>query len=76
MKQGKMIGYLSQSTIDYYQSVFKTLHFVQNGAILQMKEKLQRLRLLLTFDDAKTTRRCLELMELWEENNKQKLPAF
>ncbi|MBQ0907651.1 transcription-repair coupling factor [Flavobacterium sp. F-328] len=70
LKQGKMIGYfVSDQQSDYYQSkrFMQVVNFVQkNSAICRMKEKQTPagLRLLLTFDDAKTTRKCLELMEM------------
>ncbi len=70
LKQGKMIGYfVSDQQSDFYQSnrFNKVLDFVQKHPNLcKMKEKQTPagLRLLLTFDNAKTTRRCLELMEM------------
>ena len=70
MKQGKMIGYfVSDQQSDFYQSnrFHKVLQFVQKHASLcKMKEKqtANGLRLLLTFDNVKSTRRALELMEL------------
>ena len=70
MKQGKMIGYfVSDQQSDYYQSnrFHQVLLFVQkHSSICKMKEKqtLAGLRLLLTFDNVKSTRRALELMEL------------
>ncbi|RTY92713.1 transcription-repair coupling factor [Flavobacterium sp. RSP46] len=70
MKQGKMIGYfISDQQSDYYQSkrFNQVLLFVQkNSSICKMKEKQTPagLRLLLTFDNVKNTRRALELMEL------------
>ncbi|RTY81992.1 transcription-repair coupling factor [Flavobacterium sp. ZB4P23] len=70
MKQGKMIGYfISDQQSDYYQSkrFNQALLFVQkNSSICKMKEKQTPagLRLLLTFDNVKNTRRALELMEL------------
>ncbi len=70
MKQGKMIGYfVSDQQSDFYQSnrFHKVLQFVQKHASLcKMKEKQtpNGLRLLLTFDNVKSTRRALELMEL------------
>ncbi|RTZ09083.1 transcription-repair coupling factor [Flavobacterium sp. GSP6] len=70
MKQGKMIGYfISDQQSDYYQSkrFNQVLLFVQkNSSICKMKEKQTPagLRLLLTFDNVKYTRRALELMEL------------
>ncbi|MFA9192501.1 transcription-repair coupling factor [Flavobacterium sp. FZUC8N2.13] len=70
MKQGKMIGYfVSDQQSDFYQSnrFHKVLQFVQkHSSICKMKEKqtANGLRLLLTFDNVKSTRRALELMEL------------
>ena len=70
MKQGKMICYfVSDQQSDYYQSkrFRKVLDFVQKRTdICKMKEKQtpNGLRLLLTFDDAKTTRKALEMMKL------------
>ncbi|TDE31613.1 transcription-repair coupling factor [Flavobacterium ranwuense] len=70
MKQGKMIGYfVSDQQSDYYQSnrFHQVLQFVQtHSSICKMKEKQtpNGLRLLLTFDNVKSTRRALELMEL------------
>lgn len=70
MKQGKMIGYfVSDQQSDFYQSnrFHKVLQFVQKQPTLcKMKEKqtANGLRLLLTFDNVKSTRRALELMEM------------
>ncbi len=70
MKKGKMIGYfVADQNSDYYTSkrFQQMLQFVQkNSAICVMKEKQTPagLRLLLTFDNVKTTRRALELMEM------------
>ena len=70
MKQGKMIGYfVSDQQSDYYQSnrFHQVLLFVQkHSSICKMKEKQTPagLRLLLTFDNVKSTRKALELMEL------------
>ena len=70
MKQGKMIGYfVSDQQSDFYQSnrFHKVLEFVQkHSSICKMKEKqtANGLRLLLTFDNVKSTRRALELMEM------------
>ncbi len=70
MKQGKMIGYfVSNQQSDYYQSArfHKVLQFVQKQSTLcKMKEKQtpNGLRLLITFDNVKSTRRALELMEM------------
>ena len=70
MKKGKMIGYfVADQQSDYYSSkrFHQIIQFVQkNSAICVMKEKQTPagLRLLLTFDNVKSTRRALELMEL------------
>jgi transcription-repair coupling factor (superfamily II helicase) len=70
MKKGKMIGYfISDQQSDFYTTkrFHQVIHFVQkNSAICVMKEKQTPagLRLLLTFDNVKTTRRALELMEM------------
>jgi transcription-repair coupling factor (superfamily II helicase) len=70
MKKGKMICYfVSDQQSDFYQSnrFRDILLFVQkNTSICKMKEKqtTNGLRLLLTFDHAKTTRNALELMEM------------
>jgi transcription-repair coupling factor (superfamily II helicase) len=70
MKKGKMIGYFvaDQNSAFYTSKRFQQmLQFVQkNSAICVMKEKQTPagLRLLLTFDNVKTTRRALELMEM------------
>jgi len=73
MKKGKMIGYfVSDQQSDYYQSskFRKVLQFVQKYSNLcQMKEKQtpNGLRLLLTFENVKSTKRALELMEMLGE---------
>ncbi|MCV9927996.1 transcription-repair coupling factor [Flavobacterium sp. LS1R49] len=73
MKKGKMIGYfVSDQQSDYYQSkrFHKIIKFVQTHSNLcQMKEKQtpNGLRLLLTFENVKSTKRALELMELLGE---------
>jgi transcription-repair coupling factor (superfamily II helicase) len=70
MKQGKMIGYfVGDQQSDYYQSsrFHKVLQFVQqNGNLCKMKEKETKsgLRLLLTFENVKSIKIALELMEL------------
>jgi transcription-repair coupling factor (superfamily II helicase) len=70
MKKGKMIGYfVADQNSDFYTSkrFQQVIQFVQkNSAICVMKEKQTPagLRLLLTFDNVKTTRRALELMEM------------
>jgi transcription-repair coupling factor (superfamily II helicase) len=68
MKKGKMIGYfVADQQSDFYTSkrFHQVIEFVQkNSSICVMKEKQTPagLRLLLTFDNVKTTRRALELM--------------
>ena len=70
MKKGKMIGYfVADQNSDFYTSkrFHQVIQFVQkNSNICVMKEKQTPagLRLLLTFDNVKTTRRALELMEM------------
>lgn len=70
MKQGKMIGYfVGDQQSDYYQSsrFHKVLQFVQhNGNLCKMKEKETKsgLRLLLTFENVKSIKKALELMEM------------
>ena len=73
MKKGKMIGYfVADQNSDYYTSkrFHQMIQFVQkHNSICIMKEKQTPagLRLLLTFDNVKTTRRALELMEMLEK---------
>jgi transcription-repair coupling factor (superfamily II helicase) len=73
MKKGKMIGYfVSDQQSDYYQSkrFHKMIKFVTTHSnICQMKEKQtpNGLRLLLTFENVKSTKRALELMEMLGE---------
>ena len=70
LKQGKMVCYFigdQQST--YYQSArfHKVLQFVQqNSNLCKMKEKETKngLRLLLTFENVKSVKKGLELMEM------------
>ncbi|MBX9807785.1 MAG: transcription-repair coupling factor [Flavobacteriaceae bacterium] len=70
MKKGKMIGYfVADQNSNFYTSkrFHQVIQFVQkNSSICVMKEKQTPagLRLLLTFDNVKTTRRALELMEM------------
>jgi transcription-repair coupling factor (superfamily II helicase) len=70
MKKGKMIGYfVSDQQSDYYHSskFRKVLQFVQKqSSLCTMKEKQtpNGLRLLLTFENVKSTKRALELMEM------------
>ena len=71
MKQGKMICYfLSDQQSDFYNSsrFQKILIFVQkHGNLCKMKEKQtpNGLRLLLTFENAKSVNKCLEFMEMF-----------
>jgi len=73
MKKGKMIGYfVSDQQSDYYQSkrFQKMIKFVTTHSNLcTMKEKQtpNGLRLLLTFENVKSTKRALELMEMLGE---------
>lgn len=73
LKQGKMIGYfVSDQQSDYYQSskFRNVLQFIQKHSNLcKMKEKqtVNGLRLLLTFENVRSIKRALELMELFEE---------
>ena len=70
LKQGKMVGYfVSDQQSEYYQSAkfMKVLQFVQqNGNLCKMKEKETKngLRLLLTFENVKSIKRALELIEM------------
>ena len=70
MKQGKMIAYfVSDHQSAYYQSkeFTKVLQFVQTNpklGRLKEKETTKGLKLLLTFDNVKSVRRALELMEM------------
>nr|WP_306349581.1 transcription-repair coupling factor [Flavobacterium sp. '19STA2R22 D10 B1'] len=70
LKQGKMVGYfVSNQQSDYYQSnqFHRVLQFVQKqGNLCKMKEKETKngLRLLLTFENVRSIKRALELMEL------------
>ena len=69
-----MIGYfVSDQQSDYYQSKRFTsvMNFVQKqSSICKIKEKETKtgLKLLLTFDNVKSTRRALELMKLLGDN--------
>ncbi len=71
MKQGKMIAYfVSDQQSEYYQSpqFTKVLQFVQkNPGIGKMKEKTTPggLRLLITFENVKSVRRALEIMQMF-----------
>ncbi|MFQ3174368.1 MAG: transcription-repair coupling factor (superfamily II helicase), partial [Flavobacterium sp.] len=68
MKQGKMIGYfVADQQSDYYKSkrFMAVMQFVQkHSSICKIKEKETKngLRLLLTFENVKSTRKALELM--------------
>jgi transcription-repair coupling factor (superfamily II helicase) len=70
MKQGKMICYfVSDQQSDYYQSnrFHQVLQLVQKQpALCKMKEKQtpNGLRLLLTFENVKSIKKALELMEM------------
>ena len=70
LKQGKMVAYfVSDQQSAYYTSnqFHKVLQFVQrNGNLCKMKEKETKngLRLLLTFENVKSVKRALELMEM------------
>lgn len=70
IKQGKMVGYfVGDQQSDYYQSgaFHKVLQFVQRHPNLtKMKEKQTKngLRLLLTFENVKTVKKALELLEM------------
>jgi transcription-repair coupling factor (superfamily II helicase) len=69
MKQGKMICYfVSDQQSDFYTSPYfhQILQFVQkNTSLCKMKEKQtpNGLRLLLTFENVKSIRKALEMME-------------
>lgn len=70
LKQGKMVGYfVGDQQSDYYQSgsFRKVLQFVQKYQTLaKMKEKQTKngLRLLLTFENVKSLKKALELLEM------------
>lgn len=70
LKQSKMVAYfVSDQQSEYYTSnqFHKVLQFVQrNGNLCKMKEKETKngLRLLLTFENVKSVRKALELMEM------------
>ncbi|WP_370033073.1 transcription-repair coupling factor [Flavobacterium sp. 28YEA47A] len=70
LKQGKMVAYfVSDQQSEYYTSnqFHKVLQFVQrNGNLCKMKEKETKngLRLLLTFENVKSVKKALELMEM------------
>ena len=70
LKQGKMVGYfVANQQSDFYQSArfHNVLRFVQQqGNLCKMKEKETKngLRLLLTFENVKSIKRALELMEM------------
>ncbi|HRB71249.1 transcription-repair coupling factor [Flavobacterium sp. WV_118_3] len=74
LKQGKMVGYfVADQQSDFYQSnrFHKVLRFVQQqGNLCKMKEKETKngLRLLLTFENVKSIKRALELMEMMHQN--------
>nr|WP_235819366.1 transcription-repair coupling factor [Flavobacterium oreochromis] len=70
LKQSKMVCYfVSDQQSDYYQSsrFHKVLQFVQqNSNLCKMKEKETKngLRLLLTFENVKSIKKALELIEM------------
>ena len=70
LKQGQMICYfIGDQQSEYYQSsrFHKVLQFVQqNSNLCKMKEKETKngLRLLLTFDNVKSVKKALELIEM------------
>jgi transcription-repair coupling factor (superfamily II helicase) len=70
LKQGKMVGYfVGDQQSDYYQSgAFRmVLKFVQQfPTVSKMKEKETKngLRLLLTFENVKSLKKALELLEM------------
>lgn len=70
LKQGKMVAYfVSDQQSEYYTSnqFHKVLQFVQkNGNLCKMKEKETKngLRLLLTFENVKSIKKALELIEM------------
>ena len=70
MKQGKMIAYfVSDHKSAYYQSneFTKIIDFyTKNPKLARLKEKEtpKGLKLLLTFDNVKSVRRALELMQM------------
>jgi transcription-repair coupling factor (superfamily II helicase) len=70
LKQGKMVGYfVGDQQSDYYQSpaFYKVLQFVQkHPSLSKMKEKQTKngLRLLLTFENVKTVKKALDLLEM------------
>ncbi len=76
MKQGKMICYfVSDQQSDYYQSerFMQVLQFVQKQPQLcKMKEKqtVNGLRLLLTFENVKSIKKALEMIEMVIFENK------
>lgn len=73
LKQNKMVAYfISDQQSTYYQSAKfrKVLSFVQqNPTLCKMKEKETRngLRLLLTFENVKTIKKALEVLNLIKE---------
>lgn len=73
MKQGKLIGYfIADQQSDFYQShrFTKLLEFVQKHADLcRIKEKqtANGLRLMLTFENVRSVRRALEVMQMMEQ---------
>ena len=70
LKQGKMVGYfVGDQQSDYYQSASfrRVLQFVQkHPSLSKMKEKQTKngLRLLLTFENVKSLKKALDLLEM------------
>lgn len=70
LKQGKMVGYfVGDQQSDYYQSASfrRVLEFVQkHPSLSKMKEKQTKngLRLLLTFENVKSLKKALDLLEM------------
>ena len=70
LKQDKMVGYfVGDQQSEYYQSgaFRKVLQFVQKfPSLSKMKEKQTKngLRLLLTFENVKSLKKALELLEM------------
>ena len=77
MKKGKMIGYfISDQNSPFYQSQKFTdiLQFVQTHPDLcriKEKETPNGLRLMITFEEVKSVKRALELMEMLQDTTKR-----
>ncbi|MBA3986575.1 MAG: transcription-repair coupling factor, partial [Flavobacteriales bacterium] len=75
MKHGKFVGYfIADQQSGFYQSdsFTRVLQFVQaNSQTVKMKEKQTRsgLRLLLTFDNARSVKQVLEVLGRFEGDN-------